>query len=275
MAFVVYLTGVKPGARDDQPWTGARVEESADPAPEEGAAVWTEVQTFVLSPVDADPEDPAARNFTVTEATIETGGWYRVVFTDADDGEQVAGPYQYGSSTDLESGPVLEALRDLLAFRLHTGTFSTPTISTGTVANFTADTRPTLDQATRMAGLMADAVARDFPRAAPADADSLTEIASLRGAIRLEGALYPDQVESQRSPARLWLDMLESLTEDLLDRLGPIGRGSTGDDEIPVDPETGLPVGPVWSFDDGCWRAIGSECEIPPIPCCPPRSLRW
>ena len=268
MAFVVYLTGVKPGARDDQPWTGARVEESADIAPEEGPVVWTDIQTFVLSPVDADPEDPQARNFTVTEATLEDGGWYRVVFTDADDNEQAVGPYQYGSSLDLESGPVLDALRDLLAFRLHTGTFTSDVNSTGVVPNFTADTRPTLEQATRMAGLMADAVAREFPRAAPADSESLTEIASLRGAIRLEGALYPDQVESLRSPARLWLDMLETLTEDLLDRLGPIGRGSSGDDEIPVDPETGLPVGPVWSFPDYCPpRAPGSELPWLPVEC--------
>ena len=77
MPFVVTLVGFRPGIRNDAPWTGARLYESDDPT-----GPWAQIQDYTLDPVDVDPMNPAVRDFTTTNATIEQGGWYRVQFYD-------------------------------------------------------------------------------------------------------------------------------------------------------------------------------------------------
>lgn len=77
MAYVVSLTGYTPVPRyDATPWTEARIEESTVSA----SGPWTALETQALV-ADADPSDPAARNFTVSTDTPT--GWYRVVWIDA------------------------------------------------------------------------------------------------------------------------------------------------------------------------------------------------
>lgn len=85
MAYVVTLTEVRPSARfDGFPWVEAHIEEAVD-----SDGPWMPIDTQVLSPVDADPADPATRNFTTNDAMLPAG-WYRVVFVDAEDATQAS-----------------------------------------------------------------------------------------------------------------------------------------------------------------------------------------
>jgi hypothetical protein len=78
MTIVVSLEDYRPAPRyDGLPWTQARIEEAAAIT-----GPWTTLETVNLSPVDADPENPAYRNFTTVLGTV-TEQWYRIVFLDA------------------------------------------------------------------------------------------------------------------------------------------------------------------------------------------------
>lgn len=86
MGFVVSLTHFTPAPRyDSVPWNRARLEESA-----EFEGPYLPIETFNLSPLDVDPEEPQSRDFTSTEATLESG-WYRIVWLDASDNEDPSG----------------------------------------------------------------------------------------------------------------------------------------------------------------------------------------
>jgi hypothetical protein len=75
---VVTFERFRPPPRFDAlPWTDVRVEESSE---EEGT--YAQIDTFALSPVDVDPENPAYRSFT-TELGTAAGYWYRIIFADA------------------------------------------------------------------------------------------------------------------------------------------------------------------------------------------------
>lgn len=79
MAVAITFTRYLPPARyDNLPWTEVRIEEAAT---EDGA--YTLIDTIALSPVDADPTDPAYRSFTTENGTGEDL-WYRIIFADAD-----------------------------------------------------------------------------------------------------------------------------------------------------------------------------------------------
>jgi hypothetical protein len=81
MSIVITLENYQPTPRyDDLPWTEALIQEAdaADATNDE----WTTIDTVVLDPVDADPTQPASRDFTTANGT-EAGLWYRVIFTDA------------------------------------------------------------------------------------------------------------------------------------------------------------------------------------------------
>lgn len=83
---VVSFVDYTPAARfDGDPWTEVDVEESDDPFAD--TPVWTVLETIPLSPVDADPENPATRSFTTTLAN-DGELWYRLVFRDGDGDEQ-------------------------------------------------------------------------------------------------------------------------------------------------------------------------------------------
>jgi hypothetical protein len=78
MAEVVTFLRYRPPARfDSLPWTEVRIEESAT---EDGT--YTQIDAIALSPLDADPSDPAFRSFT-TELGTALEYWYRILFADA------------------------------------------------------------------------------------------------------------------------------------------------------------------------------------------------
>ena len=78
MAIVVTLEDYRPSPRYDAlPWTQARIEEGTA-----SVGPWVTLETQNLSPVDADPRNPAYRSFTTQLGTAEAQ-WYRIVFLDA------------------------------------------------------------------------------------------------------------------------------------------------------------------------------------------------
>jgi hypothetical protein len=79
MSVVVTLEDFRPSPRyDGEPWTDAQIYEglTAD-------GVFTLLETIPILPVDADPENPAYRNFTTDLGTADEL-WYQIVFVDAD-----------------------------------------------------------------------------------------------------------------------------------------------------------------------------------------------
>ena len=78
MTQVVSFEDYRPSPRyDGLPWTQVKIEESAT-----STGPWTLLETIAISPVDADPANPAYRNFT-TQLGTGVGYWYRLTFLDA------------------------------------------------------------------------------------------------------------------------------------------------------------------------------------------------
>lgn len=79
MSVVVTLEDFRPSPRyDGEPWTDAQIYEGTA-----STGVFTLLETQALTPVDADPENPAYRNFTTDLGTADEL-WYQIVFVDAD-----------------------------------------------------------------------------------------------------------------------------------------------------------------------------------------------
>ena len=78
MPIVVTLEDFRPSPRyDGDPWTAAEIQEGTA-----SVGPWVTLETITLSPVDADPRNPAYRNFT-TDLGTAAELWYRIVFLDA------------------------------------------------------------------------------------------------------------------------------------------------------------------------------------------------
>lgn len=81
MAVIVTFVDYTPVIRyDGIPWETAQIEEAATNSDDDSD--WTLIDTYTLTPVDADPENPASRNFTTNQGT-DVEQWYRVRFFDA------------------------------------------------------------------------------------------------------------------------------------------------------------------------------------------------
>lgn len=79
MTQVISFEDFRPAARyDGLPWTEVLVQEAAI-----STGTWATIDTLTITPVDADPENPALRSFTTEVASDADGLWYRLVFTDA------------------------------------------------------------------------------------------------------------------------------------------------------------------------------------------------
>lgn len=96
MTQVVTFEGYTPIARyDSLPWTTVRVEEAGAVS-----GPWTQIDEIALSPLDADPSDPQARNVTTALASSTPLLWYRLIFVDAAlDTEAPTDPVQNGEPT--------------------------------------------------------------------------------------------------------------------------------------------------------------------------------
>lgn len=157
---------------------------------------------------------------------------------------------------------VLAAVESLMEARRREGGFSA---SGGgrAVDHFTPNTRPTLATATEVATREAGAVSGEYPAATDAETELLVDVAALRAAVELEGSHYPEQVESNRSPARLWLDLLDSKVSRLDLRLGS-----------PAQERTGSELAARWSFPGSDLRGVIAEGSEAPRPLVE-RRLQW
>jgi len=80
MAQVISFVHYTPAPRyDGVAWTAAEIQEATAAL----GATWTTIDTHTLSPVDADPAHPQARDFTTDDASDTLGLWYRIVWLDA------------------------------------------------------------------------------------------------------------------------------------------------------------------------------------------------
>jgi hypothetical protein len=88
MAQVITFVDYTPAPRyDGNPWEDVEIQES-DSSTLSDDTVWTTIETIALSPVDADPENPATRSFTTEDADDAFDLWYRLVFIDGTGDEQ-------------------------------------------------------------------------------------------------------------------------------------------------------------------------------------------
>jgi hypothetical protein len=86
MSQVITFENYQPTPRyDGEAWEEVRIQE-ADAADAENAD-WTTIETIALSPLDADPTEPASRDFTTSNASDTIGLWYRLIFVDGDGDE--------------------------------------------------------------------------------------------------------------------------------------------------------------------------------------------
>lgn len=99
MARVITFEGYTPSPRyDSLPWTEVGIEEAVA-----ADGPWVELERQALDPVDADPKNPASRNFTTELASDEPDLWYRGVFYDATgDESQPTDPVQNSAASSAD-----------------------------------------------------------------------------------------------------------------------------------------------------------------------------
>jgi len=94
MAFIRTFEGFAPPKRfDGLPFTQALIRESATID-----GVYTTIDTVTLSPLDTDPANPEARDFTTANATLEDA-FYIIRWTDAAAAIFDSGPIRYNDDT--------------------------------------------------------------------------------------------------------------------------------------------------------------------------------
>lgn len=165
--------------------------------------------------------------------------------------------YASGVTVNLEPDAVRLSTAKLLAYRLRVGGFAQGR-GGQRVPDFTADTIPTLADATDVVTRNAALVSNDFPRSDEGDEPELRTIAALRSAIQLEASapnMDPERI-------RVWRD-------ELRESVGRVGSGAGGDGEA----SAGDPLEAVYYFGPGpCDHTPGAE--LPRDVLCS-RRLRW
>jgi hypothetical protein len=155
---------------------------------------WTEIESVVLTPVDTDPKQPIARNFTTENATL-IEGWYRIVFFDID-GDTQAPTEAIHNVPDTEDPylPTISTVGALLRAR-------TVDKSGTEVGTFTKDTKPTQEEAMiliRQAGR--DVSLKLGPEIPEAYLEDARHLVALKAAMLIELSYYPEQVAANNSP---------------------------------------------------------------------------
>lgn len=244
----VTLTDYTPVATyDEVPWTQALLYES--PSGDDGT--WTLIETFTLDPVDPDPENPITRNFTSDAATLQNG-WYQLVWQNSELDQSKTPPVQ-----NVQTVRAYRPLVSDVAAWLRTRTVDSSGREVGT---FTADTRPTYEEADRVIDLAVDKLEAKFgPNVAAELVGSAKNVVALRAAMLIELSFFADQIRADRSPYNELKALYEeALTDWLAERL-QLGADQTPDTADDTS-ASGLPV----SF-------------FPPL--CPPdapiRGFRW
>lgn len=225
MSYVVTFIDFLPTRRfDDEPWNRIKIEEStASDGP------WTELETQTLTPLDNDPTDPMARDFSTALATLESG-WYRITFLDADDNAQPTDPI----FNDITRDNYLPAKSDVGAI-IRARTKDTNGAELGT---FNENTRPTGDEVDRIIDKAAFRVQSRVGTEIPEAAWSMAgETIALLASMLIELSYWPEQVRSDKSP---YEKLKELYNESLTDLANAIREENSGG-EIGSGDNSGLP----------------------------------
>jgi hypothetical protein len=226
--YVVGFTDWTPTARfDSLPWTQARIEESMN---REGP--WVALEVKNITPLDTDPAHPKSRSFTTELATIQTGGWYRIVWLDSTgDQEQPTTPIQ--NTPAYSYTPTNAMVGGLLRTRT--------IIPTGQeLGYFTMETRPTSEEVQGLIQVAVRDVSRDLGREVPAEFyDDARGLTALRTAMLVELTYFPEQVAANISPYEQYKVLYD---ENLIKLLEAISR------DPDADPDTGTGGMPEYYF---------------------------
>lgn len=226
MAYVVTFEDLTPSPRFDAlAWTTLRISESADVA-----GVYTTIDTITLSPVDADPTQPLARNVTTDNATMASG-WYKVTFLDVAGDEQTLGPFQHQPSRSNYT-PGVGDVGALLRAR-------TRDSDGNEVGTFTDKTRPTATQAERLIDMAASLVGTTIGYDVPTDLwPAAANLITLRAAMFVELSYFPEQVRAQASPYQQYKlladEAIEGLKKAKLNLPALLDNDTAGDSAVQI-----------------------------------------
>lgn len=188
MTYVITFEDFTPAPRfDEVSWTGVTIEEA-----EFQDGPYTQIDTLVIAS-DTDPEHPLPRSFTTRNATIASGGWYRMTFTDDLGGQGPVTPIKKDTQGEDDFLPgVAQVAREIIS--------RTRDAFTNLLGTFTADTEPTDTQVLNIildvATLVADEIGDDIPEELWDDAK---KVIALRAAMQIETSIFSDQVNTGRS----------------------------------------------------------------------------
>lgn len=212
---IVSFTDYIPAPRyDHTPWIAVSIEESTS-----GTGPWTIIDSIVLTPVDPDPANPMPRSFTTENATLQFG-WYRVSFVD-NVGERGYTDPIYNAQPYPWQPTVKEVATHILA-----RTVNQYGVRLGT---FTIDTTPTQAEAEQVIAItmpeIADAVGETIPEFLW---DDTQVVASIKAAMQIEIAFFPEQIASNRSPYNALNVKYTAALDNLVHQVSVAGTGSEG-----------------------------------------------
>lgn len=247
MSFTRSFQGYAPPPRYEEeakPFTKALIQEAA--VAEE--PTWVTIETINLE-VDADPADPASRNFSTDAATLDQA-LYRIVWED-EDGVQFEGALvRYPPAPDW--APSVRQVAALIRAR-------TKVAGGGEIGTFNNNTRPTGTEVEAIIDQAADHVLAAL--AAEPCNDKLRQscgaAAALLAAVLIETSYWPEQAEARGSAAT----RLESLFEARMKALtASVAEQCGGGDEEGEEGEGPSAVA-AGGFNDG-YPLIGRDYPV-------------
>ena len=217
MTVVTFRDFFPPQRADGVPWTTARIYEAA--------AIdgpWALIDTKALNPLDADPLNPQARNFSTTNATLPTG-WYYIVFVDGAAGTSAPSSPMH----NLAPAAYLPTITEVGAL-VRTRTKDPTGNELGT---FTSATRPTTPEVETLIDAASDEVTTEVGTVLPDSVVVFTRaLIALRAAMLVELTYFPEQVAQGRSPYDQYERMFNARMKSLCKAVEDAAKGDTPGD---------------------------------------------
>lgn len=257
---VVSMDDFRPPSRNDGvKWSTLRIEESSD-----GTTSLGQIDSQVLTPLDADPKNPRARDWTTDNATLPKGtGYYRVRFGDTN------GDLSEYSDWVLDAPrPYIPSLRQVA---VHIRARTVERATNAFAGTFTDNTRPTGEEAWESIDQAVDDVKSEtgsLPNNLQPEAlKAVRALIALRAAMIIERSYYPEQVGANKSPypalERDWIRRLpgvvQAVKEALADMIvpGEPPEGEAGGGPVATDSDLVVAAGSRIHTKTGTWLGSG------------------